>query len=331
MHVRSWSWQLSRRSLATNHEAGKGGNMASQSKQRKGTRKGTGVAANRFSHLAVAAAAAAAASIASPVRAQVWQNPAGGEYTDGANWVGGVPATDPSMYATFSNDMITTGTITMASDVGNLGASMLNHTGTITFDLGATRTWSVGQFLIMGDNTGAHQNPSMILSSGTFDCELALIGNDPNATGHVTVTGPNAHFNATKGNGLASIEVGVYGSNSTMLMNSGAQSQALGLFVGLQVAQHVDLTLTDPGTKMVILNRMQVAGGNQGATNGGNNTVNIVNGGELDVGNFLEGVGDTTAVNGSTITISGSGSKLVCTGYSNGVTLALTSTAARVG
>ncbi len=102
----------------------------------------------------------------------------------------------------------------------------MNNTtpGTLTFNLGASTTYSLSLYLIMGDDTTTPlENMGLDLTSGTMTSNLALIGNDPNSTATVNVSGANSAFNAS-----GSIRVGSdSGSDSAMMLSGGAQSTAL--------------------------------------------------------------------------------------------------------
>ena len=262
------------------------------------------------SRAAIAASAAVAALVLgkfSRAGSITWGSPTGGDFTVGTNWAGGVAPSTGSDWAYFSNNTLDTGAITMGSNTSIEGMTLNNTTpGTLTFNLGATTTYSLSLYLIMGDNTTTPlENPNLDLTSGTMSiASLALIGNDPNSTGTVVVTGPNSVFNAG-----GSIRIGSDGgNNSTMTLSDGAQSSSAALWVGLQTATGCVLTVTDPGTKMSISGAAQVAAANEGLTVGGDDQINVLNGGELDLGQLLVGVGDTTAVDNESVTISGANS-----------------------
>ena len=140
----------------------------------------------------------------------------------GTNWQGGVAPSSIEDWAYFSNNVLDTGTITMASSTSIFGMTLNNTTpGTLTFNLGATTSYSLGEYLIMGDNTTTPlENPDLDLTSGAMSMDLALIGNDPNSTGTVVVTGPNSSFNTVGTSG--SIRVGSDGGNNcTMTLSDG--------------------------------------------------------------------------------------------------------------
>ncbi len=243
-----------------------------------------------------------------------WGSSSGGNFNVGTNWAGGTAPSTGSDWAYFSNNTLTNGTITMASNTSIEGMTMNNTSGILNFNLGASTTYSLSLYLIMGDNTTTPlENMGLDLTSGTMNSNLALIGNDPNSTATVTVSGANSAFNAS-----GSVRIGSDGgNNSVMTLNGGAQFTSAGLWVGLQTATGCVLTVTDPGTKMSISGDAQVAGANEGATVGGNDQINVLNGGELDLGRLLVGVGDTTAVDNENIIVSGTNSLLKVSG-SNG-------------
>src|ERR1700733_9740908 len=122
----------------------------------------------------------AAVSMTSLARAGsiTWGSSSGGDFTVGSNWVGGVAPSTGSDWAYFSNNTLDTGTITMGSNTSIEGMTMNNTSGALTFNLGASTTYSLSLYLIMGDDTTTPlENMGLDLTSGTMTSNLALIGN----------------------------------------------------------------------------------------------------------------------------------------------------------
>jgi T5SS/PEP-CTERM-associated repeat protein len=269
---------------------------------------------NRLAALAVASVAAVFGWAAQTVQADQWNNPAGGSWHLGSNWLDGTVPT-ASDWAYFINDTMTNGTVTFTGNAVSQGLTLTNTTGTTIFDVGAGNTWTQSLYTIMGDGASPPlQKPSLSLTSGSVSCVLFLIGNNNHTEAHVTITGPTSVYTASSNFAVGSDS----GSNSSLLVSNGGKAVSSSTAaLGVQTAQNDSITVTDPGSKMTIASNFNIGGGIDTAVEGGHHHLDILNGGEMSSGRILVGVGGTlAAAPANTINVSGSNSKLTLTSVS---------------
>jgi T5SS/PEP-CTERM-associated repeat protein len=188
---------------------------------------------------------AAAPLLSAQANTNVWSNPAGGDFSDGANWNTGTAPSTPEDAANFTDGG--TYTVSFTTSVTVRAVTLRDGSGDkdITFALGGATLVNDGDDFIMDKN----QVNTLTLEGGTFDIAAgeARVGNSSSTTGRQTLAvSSSANLLLS---GTANMRIGNLGTGAIRVESGGVfDATSRGIRLGVQGGGNGTLTVTGTGS-----------------------------------------------------------------------------------